>query len=62
MLYKSKQACAYADGNALIARNMPALREMLITLQENGVKYGLYIEETKYMKITGILSFKINYI
>jgi hypothetical protein len=61
MLYKSKQACAYADEKALIARNMPALQEMLTTLQEVEVKYGLY-RETKYMKITATLSFKINYI
>jgi hypothetical protein len=59
MLYKYKQACAYADDKALIARNMPALQETLITLQEIGVKYGLYIEKTKYMKIT-TLYFKIN--
>jgi hypothetical protein len=59
MLYKSKQACAYADDKALIARNMPGLQETLISLQEIGVKCGLYIEKTKYMKIT-TLSFKIN--
>jgi hypothetical protein len=34
MLYKFKQPCAYADDKALIARNMPALQETLITLQE----------------------------
>jgi hypothetical protein len=34
ILYKSKQACAYADDIAFIARNTPALQEMLITLQE----------------------------
>jgi 1-aminocyclopropane-1-carboxylate deaminase/D-cysteine desulfhydrase-like pyridoxal-dependent ACC family enzyme len=32
ILFKYKQS--YADGIALIARNMPALQEMLITLQE----------------------------
>jgi hypothetical protein len=53
ILYKSKQACAYADDMALIERNIPALQEMLITLQEIEVKYGLYIneEKTKYMKM-----------
>jgi hypothetical protein len=39
--YKSKQACAYADDIARIARNTPALQEMSITVQEIGVKYGL---------------------
>jgi hypothetical protein len=54
ILYKSKQACAYADDIGLIARNIPALQEMLITLQEIGLKYVLYIneEKTKYMKLT----------
>jgi hypothetical protein len=33
LFYKSKQACAYADDIALIARNTPALHEMLITFQ-----------------------------
>jgi hypothetical protein len=39
---------------AFIARNIPALQEMLICLQEIGVKYGLHIneEKTKYMKTT----------
>jgi hypothetical protein len=40
ILYKSKQACAYADDIALIVRNMPEIQAMLITLQETGVKYG----------------------
>jgi hypothetical protein len=53
ILYKYKQVCAYGDDIVLIARNMPALQEMLITLQEIGVKYGLCINEdkTKYMKM-----------
>jgi hypothetical protein len=61
ILYKFKKACAYADNIALIARNMPALQETLITLQEIGVKYGLYIneEKTKYMKMTATPSDKL---
>jgi hypothetical protein len=40
---------------------MSALQEKLITLQEIGVKYGLYIneEKTKYMKMTASLSDKL---
>jgi hypothetical protein len=52
ILYKSKQVCAYADDIALIAGNTPALQEMLITLQEIGVKYGFYINGELYMKMT----------
>jgi hypothetical protein len=54
IIYKLKQACSYADDTTLIARNTPALQEMLITLQEMGVKYGLYSneEKNKYMKMT----------
>jgi MarR-like DNA-binding transcriptional regulator SgrR of sgrS sRNA len=54
ILYKSKEACAYADDTALTVRNTPTLQEMLITLQEIAVKYGLYIneEKMKYMKMT----------
>jgi hypothetical protein len=33
ILYTSKYACVYTDDIALIARNTPALQEMLITLQ-----------------------------
>jgi hypothetical protein len=53
ILYTSKQACAYAGDIALIA-SIPTLQEILITLQEIGVKYGLHIneEETNYMKMT----------
>ena len=36
ILNKSKQACVYADDIALIARNLPALQEMLTTLTETG--------------------------
>jgi hypothetical protein len=61
ILYKSKQACAYGDDIALIARNMPALQKMLITLQEIGVKYGLCIneEKTNYMKMKATPSDKL---
>jgi hypothetical protein len=61
ILYKSKQACAYADDISLKARKTPTLQEMLTTLQEIGVKYGLYInkEETKYMKMTATPSDKL---
>jgi hypothetical protein len=54
IFYKSEHARVYADDIALIARNISALQEMLITLQEIGVKYGLYMneEKTKYMKMT----------
>jgi hypothetical protein len=45
--YKSKQVCTYTDDIALIARNKPALQEMLITLQKIEVKYGLHINEEK---------------
>jgi hypothetical protein len=40
---------------------MPALQEMLITLQEIGVKYGLYIneEKTEHMKMTATPSDKL---
>jgi hypothetical protein len=46
---------------ALIARNMPALQDMLITLQEIGIKYGFYIneEKTKYVKMTATPSDKL---
>jgi hypothetical protein len=47
ILYRSKHACAYADDIALTARNTPVLQEMLVTLQETGVKYELYINEEK---------------
>ena len=54
ILNKSKQACVYADDIALIARNLPALQEMLTTLTETGKQCGLCIneEKTKYMKMT----------
>ena len=53
ILYKSKQACVYADDIALIARNVASLQEMLVTIKEIGMKYGLNINEakTKYMKM-----------
>lgn len=52
MLYKSKQACAYADDIALIARNLPALEEMVKTIERAGKSAGLVfnVDKTKYMK------------
>ena len=37
----------------LIARNVASLQEMLVTIKEIGMKYGLNINEakTKYMKM-----------
>jgi hypothetical protein len=60
VLYNSKQVSAYADDITLIARNTPALQEIL-TLQEIGIKYGLYIneEQTIYMKMTATPSDKL---
>jgi hypothetical protein len=51
----------YGDDIGLTARNTPALQEMLITVEEMGVKYGLYISEEKtiYMKIIATPSDKL---
>ena len=52
ILFKSKQACVYADDIALVARNIPALEEMLNIIEEVGRKVGLTIntDKTKYMR------------
>ena len=53
ILYKSKQACVYADDIALIARNISALQEMLSAIEMAGKPAGLVIntDKTKYMKM-----------
>lgn len=53
IIYKLKQAHAYADDIVLIARNMTALTEMFQIIENEGRRLGLRINEskTKYMKM-----------
>jgi cob(I)alamin adenosyltransferase len=55
---RTKQLCAYADDDVIIARTQKALKETLKTLQQETEKLGLIINtnKTKYMQ----LSRKIN--
>jgi hypothetical protein len=41
IIYKSKQACAYADEIVLVERNLHSLMEMFITLEEKSRIAGL---------------------
>jgi hypothetical protein len=43
IVYRTKQACAYADDIALVARNLDSLIEMFDTLEEKSRALGLRI-------------------
>jgi hypothetical protein len=51
---KTKELCAYADNVVVIARRQKALKETVITLQEEAERLGLIINtnKTKYMQLT----------
>jgi hypothetical protein len=53
IVYRTKQACAYADDIALVGRNLDSLMKMFDTLERKSPALGLRIneEKTKYMKI-----------
>jgi hypothetical protein len=53
-VYRTKQACAYADDIAIVGRNLDSLIEMFDTFEEKSRALGLRINElkTKYMKIS----------
>jgi lipopolysaccharide/colanic/teichoic acid biosynthesis glycosyltransferase len=50
IIYKTKQACAYAE-IALVARNMDSLKEMFNILEEKSSIVGLRINEKKKKKL-----------
>jgi hypothetical protein len=54
IIYKSKQACVYADDIVLVAHNLDSLMEMFNTLEEKSRIVGLTINEgkTKYMHMS----------
>jgi hypothetical protein len=51
---RTKQPCAYADDDAIIARTQKALKETFIILQNEAEKLGLIINTNKtiYMQLT----------
>jgi hypothetical protein len=54
IVYRTKQACAYADDIALVGCNLDLLMEMFDTLEEKSQALGLTIneEKTKYMTMS----------
>ena len=50
----SKQICAYVGDSAAVARNITALKNLLLALEIEGRKMSLMIseEKTKYMKMS----------
>jgi hypothetical protein len=54
IIYKTKQACAYADDITLVARNVDSLKEMFNFLERKKQNCGIRINEqkTKYMKMS----------
>jgi sorting nexin-29 len=52
--HKSTQICAYANDIVVIARNTTALKEVILTLDSEGEKMGLTINEdkTEYMEMS----------
>jgi hypothetical protein len=54
IVYRTKQACAYADDIAIVGRNLDSLIQMFDTLEEKNWALGLRINElkTKYMKMS----------
>jgi hypothetical protein len=54
IVYRTKQACAYADDIALVGCNLDSLMETSDALEEKSWALGLGInkEKTKYMKMS----------
>jgi hypothetical protein len=54
IVYRTKQACAYADDIAIVGHNLDSLIQMFDTLEEKNRALGLRINElkTKYMKMS----------
>jgi hypothetical protein len=47
IVYRTKQACAYADDIAIVGRNLDSLMEMFDTLEEKSRALGLRINKEK---------------
>jgi hypothetical protein len=56
IVYRTKQACAYAQDIALVGHNQDSLMEMFNTLEEKSWALGLRInkEKTKYMNMLSL--------